>query len=92
MSESGVRMMSFKSIGQVALDRGRLVYAVKEWYYAEGANGFKLVDTLQAVLTQAEQRGETVATIETRTSREPNLTIQEIKTGLREKVGYHLCN
>lgn len=73
-----------KTIGQVAFDKGRLTFAVKEWYYAVGS-GFKLVDVLHGVLNQAEQRGETVATIETRTMREPNMTIQEIKLGFGKK-------
>lgn len=68
-----------KTIGQVAFDNGRLIYAVKEWYDAEVGSGIKLVDVLHAVLAQLEQRGETVATIATRTVREPNATVQEVK-------------
>ena len=66
-------------IGQVAFDKGKLTYAVKEWFSEEVGAAYKLVDALHSVLTQMEQRGEFVATIETRTLREPDTTIQEIK-------------
>jgi hypothetical protein len=66
-------------IGQVAFDNGKLTYAVKHWYGGEVGAADKLVDALHSVLTQMEQRGEFVATIETRTLREPDTTMQEIK-------------
>jgi hypothetical protein len=68
-----------KTIGQVAFDNGKLIYAVKEWYDAEVGSAMKLVDVLHAVLAQLEQRGERVATIETRTVREPKINMLEVK-------------
>jgi hypothetical protein len=68
-----------KIIGQVAFDNGKLTYAVKHWYTGDVGAADKLVDALHSVLMQMEQRGEFVATIETRTFREPDTTMQEIK-------------
>lgn len=75
----------YKSVGQAAFDKGKLTYAVKDWYSADVGTGYKLVDVLHAVLTQLEQNGETVATIETGVIREPDATVQNIKLSFGKK-------
>lgn len=75
----------YKMVGQVTFTKGKLTYAVKDWYSADMGTGYKLVDALHAVLTQMEKNGETVAKIETSVIREPDVTVQNIILGFGKK-------
>lgn len=71
-----------KIIGQVTFDNGKLTYAVKNWqeaYSADIGAADRLFDALHAILRQMEEKGEVLATISTKTIREPDTVIKMIK-------------
>jgi hypothetical protein len=75
----------FKSVGQVAFEKGKLIYAVKNWYTESTGGSYNLVDALYTVLAQLARNGQNMATIELGYIREPGETVQEIKLRFGKK-------
>ena len=67
-----------KNPGNIAFAQGRLVFAAKEWYIYNAGSDRQLFDALYAVLSEMERKGETVASIQTTTSKEPGETLESI--------------
>lgn len=65
-------------VGQAVFEKGKLIYASKDWFTSEVLHAYSFAEALHAVVSQMEQRGETMATVKTRAVREPNVTIQEV--------------
>ena len=76
----------FEVIGTVAFSNGKLSYASKDWYSTKVGDGYKLADTLFAILSKFQESGEIVSKITTNIVREPNTSIQSIiiRYGKRE--------
>ena len=75
----------YKSVGQVAFEKGKLVYAVKTWYTESSAGTYNLVDALYTVLAQLARNGQNVATVELGYIKEPGANVQEIKLKFGKK-------
>jgi len=75
----------YKSVGQVVFEKGKLVYAVKNWFTEATGNAYNLVDALYTVLAQLARNGQDIATIELGYIREPGATVQNIKLSFGKK-------
>lgn len=73
------------SIGQVAFDKGKLVYAVRDWYREDKGTGYEVVDVLNTILTQMQQTGERIASIETGAYQPPDMIVRQIEIGFGKR-------
>lgn len=69
----------YTSLGQVAFEEGKLIYAVKNWYTASAGGSYELVDGLYAVLALLARNDQNVAVVELGYIKEPGNNVQSIK-------------